>query len=77
MSPLSDHYMEKCLSYMFKACSDNVPNVREVATKSLRDIAFTTNKASVRENIRKNIALMANDNDQEVKMTVAEILARF
>jgi hypothetical protein len=62
--------MDRCLALMFKACSDNVPNVREVATKSLRDIAFTTSKLAVKENIRKHIALMANDHDQEVKMTV-------
>ena len=76
MSPLGDKYVERCLGSIFKVTSSPVPNVREVSVKALRDIALTFNKDSIRQPIKKEIQQMANDQDFEVKMTAAEVLAK-
>jgi len=40
--------VERCLTNIFKTTSNPVPNIREVAIKSLRDIAFKYEKSSIR-----------------------------
>lgn len=76
LSPLGDKYVERCLGSIFKVTSSPVPNVREVSIKALKDIALAFNKDSIRQPIKKEIQQMANDQDFEVKMTAAEVLAK-
>lgn len=53
LSQSGDKYVEKCVSCIIKVCSSQVPNIREVSIKSLRDISLRFDKDSIREAIKK------------------------
>jgi hypothetical protein len=59
------------------AANEPVANIREVCVKVERDIATRWEKPAVRDAIKKHINSLADDQDLEVRITVADILSRF
>jgi len=58
------------------ASKEPVPNIREVCAKVERDIVQRCDKPAVRDAIKKHISSMSDDADLEVRLTVADILAK-
>lgn len=77
MSPHGDSYIEKCLTLIQGASNEPVPNIREVCVKVERDIAHKFDKGNTREKIKNHILSLSEDQDLEVRTTVADILHRF
>jgi hypothetical protein len=59
------------------ASRETVPNIREVCVKVERDIAVKYDKPAIRDAIKKHIGSLSDDQDLEVRITVADILQRF
>lgn len=70
-------YLEKTLSMIVGASAEPIPNIREVCVKAERDIAHRFDKGNTRENIKKHILSLSDDQDLEVRTTVNDILTRF
>ena len=61
---------------IFKASNDQVPNVREVCLKVLRDIALKWEKNAIKDVIKKHVSAMTEDSDREVREKALEIMSR-
>ena len=59
-----------------QAANEAVPNVREACVKTERDIAMKFDKGPVRENIKKHISSMTEDQDFEVKHTALQAVEK-
>lgn len=77
MSVHGEAFLEKALNLIIGASNEPVANIREVCVKVERDIAQRWEKTSIRDMIKKHILSLSEDQDLEVRTTVADILNRF
>ncbi len=70
---VSQENLEKGTNAIIKACQDSVPNVREVCVKCLKEIGVRWEKSPIKEVVKKQLAVMQNDTDKEVKELAVEV----
>ena len=70
-------FLEKSINLIIGASTEPVANIREVCVKVERDIAQKYEKSSIRDMIKKHISSLSEDQDLEVRTTVADILNRY
>ena len=61
---------------MGKALGEKVPNIREACVKCFHDMIIRWDKGGYKEMIKKQLAILAEDSDSEVKEKAKDILSR-
>lgn len=72
----NDGLTEKCIQLLIKSASDPVPNVREVCVKCYQEILDRSSRAEAKEPLKKQLMVLAQDTDFEVKERATALLAR-
>lgn len=74
ISPVGDSLAERIVGVILKCLNDPVPNVRMVGVKTLRDIAKRYETTPLKEQIKKYIASLPDDQDKDVKYYCMETM---
>ena len=67
LDPSSEQYVEKSIALISKGVGDKVPNVREACVKCFHDLIMRWEKGTYREMMKKQICILAEDTDLEVR----------
>lgn len=75
LSQFGEAVADKVASVIFKSLADPVPNVRIVSVRTLSIIARRFESPQLRDQIKKNIASLSDDQDKDVKFYTAEAIS--
>lgn len=74
ISSVGDSLAERIVGVILKCLNDPVPNVRMVGVKTLRDIARRYETTQLKDQIKKYISSMPEDQDKDVKYYCMETM---
>ena len=72
----NEGFFDKCIESLAKAAGEPVPNIREVCVKCYQDVLTHCDRGQARETLKKQLVILSQDTDSEVKQCASALLAK-